>query len=381
MQLWTGPGEDGEREVVAYGHTGSDGTHAWVFPEENAMVFYFTQSRGNSTGLRVEEVLGDLFLGVPFDPNQAAPPFEQYLGYYREKGDENDLYRAVIRDGKDMALEVLGKAVIPLTYIGEDRWKLRPMPSSVLAFDRSETGEVIGYHVGDHQEVRFEPSADLPSVDEIAARVAKFHRIDLLEFLGPLRLNGEVTIEKQGISGEMSILLAWPDRMRIDTVAAGQFERYAFDGENSRTVSSLKPIALLDGERAELWRLDSPFVRYGDWKRWYPEALVIQIISDGGKEVVLVRSGDTSAPARTLYIDLEKGGIFAEDSMTYVEMLGRIGQHQEFGDYRDISGMFLPFRTEVTLAHRLIGTISTTVTDVELGVELPEGVFELEGGL
>jgi hypothetical protein len=169
--------------------------------------------------------------------------------------------------------------------------------------------------------------------------------------------------------------------MRIDTVAAGQFERYAFDGENSRTVSSLKPIVLLDGERAELWRLDSPFVRYGDWKRWYPEALVIQIISDGGKEVVLVRSGDTSAPARTLYIDLEKGGIFAEDSMTYVEMLGRIGQHQEFGDYRDISGMFLPFRTEVTLAHRLIGTISTTVTDVELGVELPEGVFELEGGL
>jgi CubicO group peptidase (beta-lactamase class C family) len=378
MQLWTGPGEDGEDEVVAYGHTGSDGTHAWVFPEENAMVFYFTQSRGNTTGLRVEEVLGDLFLGVPFDPNQAAPPFEQYLGYYREPDDENDLYRAVIRDGEDMALEIMGKAVVPLTYIGDDRWKLRPSPTNVLAFDRSETGEVIGYHVGDHQEVRFEPSAELPSVEEIAARVAKLHRIDLLESLGPLRLNGELTIEKQDITGEMSTLLAWPDRMRVDSLVADQFERYAFDGENSRTVSSLKPVAILEGERAQLLRLESPFARYGDWKRWYPEAHVIQKISGGGKEVVLIRSGDTSAPARTLYIDLEKGGILAEDSMTFIETLGRIGQHVEFGDYRDVSGMFLPFRTEIEYAHSMIGTITTTVTDYELGVELPEGVFELK---
>ena len=69
MQLWTGAGEGGEsdeREVVAFGHTGSDGTHAWVFPEQKAMVLYFTQSRGTLTGMRVEELLGELFLGVPY---------------------------------------------------------------------------------------------------------------------------------------------------------------------------------------------------------------------------------------------------------------------------------------------------------------------------
>ena len=59
MQLWTGTGEGEEREVVAYGHSGSDGTHAWVFPEQKATVLYFTQSRGTTTGLRVEEALGD----------------------------------------------------------------------------------------------------------------------------------------------------------------------------------------------------------------------------------------------------------------------------------------------------------------------------------
>ena len=74
----------GEEEVVAFGHTGSDGTHAWVFPKQQAMVFYFTQSRGNSTGIQVEEVLGELLLGVPYDANEAAPPFEQYLGTVAE---------------------------------------------------------------------------------------------------------------------------------------------------------------------------------------------------------------------------------------------------------------------------------------------------------
>ena len=111
---------------------------------------------------------------------------------------------------------------------------------------------------------------------------------------------------------------------------------------------------------------------------------MIQQISGRGKEeqapltVILVRTGDTSAPARTLYIDLEKGGILAEDSVSFVETLGRVGQHVEFGDYRDVSGMLLPFRTEIEYAHSMVGTISATVTDFELGVELPEGVFELK---
>ena len=377
MQLWMGSDEGSDDKVVAFGHTGSDGTHAWAFPEQKAMVFYFTQSRGNTTGLRVEEVLGELLLGVPFDANEAAPPFEQYLGYYMED-DENDLYRAIIRDGEDMALEIMGKGIVPLTYVGEDRWKLRPNPSESLTFDRSEAGIVTGFHVGDHKEFRFEPSSDLPDIDEVAARVAKFHRIDLLESLGALRLSGAVTIEKQKITGEISTLLAWPHSIRMDSEAAGQVERYAFDGEAVRTFTSVTPLTVLEGERAEMLRLDSPLVRYGDWRHWYPDAQVIQKIEGGGKKVLLVRTGGTSAPARTLYIDLEKGGILAEDSLVHLGALGRIGQHVEFGDHREVSGMMLPFRTEVEFPNPMIGTIITTVTSVELDAELHEGVFELD---
>ena len=382
MQLWTGPGAErknskiGKREVVAFGHTGSDGTHAWVFPEQKAMVLYFTQSRGNTTGLRVEEALGELFLGVPYDTNQAAPPFEEFLGYYWEG--EGDRYRAIVRDGEDLALEIPERAVVPLTYVGEDRWKFRPNPSIVLAFQRSDAGEVTGYRIGDHQEYRFEPSAELPSADELAARVAETHRVDLLESLGPIRLNGALTMEKLGITGELTTLLAWPDRYRVDSTAGENFEHVAFDGEQVRYASSTQPIATLEGPRAELARLDSPFVRFGDWHRWYPRLQVIQRLERGGREVFLVRAGDTSAPATTLYVDWKTGRVVREEGMTHIEHMGRIGQRVTFGDFRDVSGMLLPFRTKIELANPLIGTIVTTVTDVELGVELPEGTFELE---
>jgi CubicO group peptidase (beta-lactamase class C family) len=99
MQVWTRAGEDGEREPLAFGHTGSDGTHAWAFPEQEAMVLYFTQSRGTLTGLRVEERLGELLLGVPFDPLQVAA-FASLRGPQAQQlpADERDESRAAWRE-------------------------------------------------------------------------------------------------------------------------------------------------------------------------------------------------------------------------------------------------------------------------------------------
>ena len=376
MQLWMGAEEEGERETIAFGHTGSDGTHAWVFPQQKAMVLYFTQSRGTMTGLRVEEALGDLFLGVPYDPNQAAPPFDQYLGYYWEG--EGDIYRAIVRDGDDLALEIMGRAVVPLTYAGDDRWKL-PDPSQVIAFDRDEAGEVSGYHIGDHQELRFEPSPELPDAGELAERVARAHRLDLLEELGPLRLRGELSIPKVDMTGEVSSLLAWPDRFRFDSVAGEQAESTAFDGESVWYTSTARPLEAMEAERAAEMRMNSSLVRFGDWRRWFPRLQVIQELEGPeGERVVLVRSTDASAPARTYYVDYESGRVFREDSLTHIDGLGRVGQRLDFRDFRDVSGMLLPHRTEIEIkAAPMLGSIFTTVDSFELGVELAEGVFEL----
>lgn len=54
-------------EVTVFGHSGSDGTYAWVWPRQDLMVLYFTQSRGSTTMTRMEAVL-DSLLGRPIAP-------------------------------------------------------------------------------------------------------------------------------------------------------------------------------------------------------------------------------------------------------------------------------------------------------------------------
>jgi CubicO group peptidase (beta-lactamase class C family) len=375
MQVWTREDEDGEREPLAFGHTGSDGTHAWAFPGQKAMVLYFTQSRGTLTGLRVEERLGELLLGVPFDPLQAAPPLEQYLGYYWEG--EGDLYRAIVRDGDDLALEIVGRDVVPLDYVGEDRWKLRPQPATVLAFDRDETGAVVGYHIGDHVEWRLTPRADLPDADEVAARVAAVHHVERLEGRGVVRMQGTIDMPKLARSGETVMWLEWPDRWRVDETVGKDVGSSASDGSTLRVQSTLQGTVSLEGEQAALLRQSNPFLRFGDWRRDGTRLTVVQELGEGEERALLVRAGDCSAPAATLYVDVESGRLERVDSLTFVPGLGRIGEKVRFSDWRDISGALLPGRVEVVLAHPLIGAMVRVVQQVDVGVEVPEGHFAL----
>ncbi len=51
---------DQQGDVVAFGHSGSDGTYAWAWPKQDLMVLYFTQSRGGTTMNRIEAVIDSL---------------------------------------------------------------------------------------------------------------------------------------------------------------------------------------------------------------------------------------------------------------------------------------------------------------------------------
>ncbi len=378
MQLWLGAGEEGSEEpgdLVALGHSGSDGTWAWAFPEQKAIVLYFTQSRGNTTGLRVEAALGELLLGDTFDPKQAAPPLEQYLGYYAE--DIHSRYQTIMMDDGELALETPGKRIRQLVYAGGDRWKFRVKPNVVLEFERGEDGDVTGWHIGEHREFRFTPAMDLPTVHEVASRVARTHRLDLLESIGPLHMKSTLRMEKVGITGEVNVVLEWPNRFRVDTRARDQFENIAFDGETVWYASTATPLAPMEEELAVAVRTGNSFALMGDWNAFFPTMEVIQTLQDGAREIVVVRLGDTSAPATTLYVDWATGRLVLKDSVSVVPGMGRVGQHVRFGEFRDVNGMLLPFKSSVTLANSLIGTVETTVDEYELGEGIAEGTFEL----
>ncbi len=72
---------DGQLQV--FGHSGSDGTWAWAFPEHDMMIFYFTQSRGQVTGIRLESDIDRLLVNPEYAPPlEVVEKYEPYLGTY-----------------------------------------------------------------------------------------------------------------------------------------------------------------------------------------------------------------------------------------------------------------------------------------------------------
>ena len=65
------PQGDSARAVIV-GHSGSDGTIIWAWPDRDLVVAYFTQSRGNATYLRLERVIDQVLLHA----NRRAPAVE-----------------------------------------------------------------------------------------------------------------------------------------------------------------------------------------------------------------------------------------------------------------------------------------------------------------
>jgi CubicO group peptidase (beta-lactamase class C family) len=136
-----------EGKPVAFGHGGSDGTAAWVWPERDLIVLYFTQSRGGATVIRFEEVLDRLLInpGAAGEAAQLPEEWEPYLGTYTGRSGiiRNQEYTVVVRDGH-LAVDIPEGLVVDLEEAEEEgRWFFTIDPSVQVSFDRDEAGKVV----------------------------------------------------------------------------------------------------------------------------------------------------------------------------------------------------------------------------------------------
>jgi hypothetical protein len=69
---------------IAFGHNGSDGTWAYAWPDRDLMILYYTQSRGQATGTRLEAEIERLLLhpGQQRAEAEVPPMYVPYLGVY-----------------------------------------------------------------------------------------------------------------------------------------------------------------------------------------------------------------------------------------------------------------------------------------------------------
>lgn len=366
---------------IAFGHDGSDGTHAWVWPEEDLMVLFFTQSRGTMAGLALEPLLQRLLVDQDLDaPEPDVDPrrLSELAGLYWDETAEHAYY-VVEPQGRGLSLERPGRMRIVLVPADEPgRFEHEGGAPAWVEFIRDDTEAVTAMRTsfGGKLEVdpRHAPAGDLPTVADVTKKVADTHNISVLEGLGVVRMKGALAMPKRGLNGRFDTMF---DTTRIH--AAVDFgpaqEVFVDDGTHAWTFNSSTGLEQLEPPLPAHLLLDRISVRYGDWTKYFAQVEVLKRLTKGDRSVLLVRVVPAQGSGATVVVDESSGRVVHTDSLLSVPGLGVLGVESDYGDFRDVEGMTVPFKIVTDYATPLLGTATTTVEDVQVRVTPPAGAF------
>jgi hypothetical protein len=135
-----------DAEPIAIGHNGSDGTWAYAWPQHDLMILYYTQSRGQATGTRLEAEIDRLLLHPGQQRAGAEIPemYKPYLGVYLANfaAFNNEEFTVKVVNGH-LAVDIPSQLVFELKDPNEEgRWHFVMTDDIAVSFDRDADGIV-----------------------------------------------------------------------------------------------------------------------------------------------------------------------------------------------------------------------------------------------
>jgi CubicO group peptidase (beta-lactamase class C family) len=128
----------GTPSVKVLGHSGSDGTYAWAWPDLDLIALYFTQSRGSTTGIKLESKIDELLIHPELEElnNLAREKYAKYLGSYTANFGpfRNAEFNVTVQNG-GLAVDIPNQLVFELE---EDevngKWRFKIMQEVSISF-------------------------------------------------------------------------------------------------------------------------------------------------------------------------------------------------------------------------------------------------------
>jgi hypothetical protein len=375
---------DAGRKLVAFGHSGSDGTWAWAWPEHELMVLYFTQSRGNVTGVELEGAIDRLLLGGsdagPITQELTAEALAPYLGAYVSERQQKPWI--VVRDRNRLAIEIPWRGLVELKKEREEHvWSFVGAPGNSVKFHREGTGLVTGFDLGSANTEtlqRIKPDESAPSLDELFARRDR-QRESKLRALGIIRMSGTVERSTSQEKGTFEQIFAGDDRYRLKINQSGVETEQAVAGDRAwlRPLAS-SPVQELTGAKAASARLDGWLLAIGDWRREFEQARVVKRVErDGQPAIIIVHAAPKEGRQRLFYL-ADTGVAVGYDQVYEVAGLGMIGAEVRFSDYRDVGGVQVPFKVTTKYSMPALGTLTFRVEKVETDVKFDQDPFGIK---
>jgi len=128
------------------GHAGSDGTWAWAWPAHDLVILYFTQSRGQATGIRLETEIDRLLIRAEGDqPSYVVPAdIKPYIGTYKHKtGQANSPLYKVLFYNDNLAIDVPGQMIFELNRPDKKgAWAFKIANTVSITFKKDDSNQV-----------------------------------------------------------------------------------------------------------------------------------------------------------------------------------------------------------------------------------------------
>jgi CubicO group peptidase (beta-lactamase class C family) len=361
--------EQHKETLPIFGHGGSDGTLALVFPEQDLMVFYYTQSRGGMSTFRFEELVAPL-LGLEEPPTRTRLTLDQlkpYVGDYVVDSGKGHAWITICKNRLRLELPGGAGSLLPLWPDVSGQWKFgEAAPGIAVSFEKDQSQAVTGMRLLQNKTQlvhykRFRPPASLPSVDRVMSFLRekqggeRIDAIKTLEMKGKLRAGATEFETVAEASGPKRVI-------RRLSSPAGTTEIVVDDG-----VVTKKSPGQPNEEQHRLFAEESqrynPLTRLHDWRETHPQVQVLGIDQFGDEEVWVLRVECQFTPPLTRFVSTKRGLLLREEAWLTAKGVGTVPLSLEYEDYRNVSGVMLPFRLKTE--SRLTGKQVTEFTEMK----------------
>jgi hypothetical protein len=158
------------QEIEVIGHSGSDGTYAWAWPKQDLMILYFTQSRGSTSGLKLEAKIDELFIHPELKElnKQAHEKYAKYLGSYIANFGpfRNTEFTVTVQNGA-VAIDIPNQLIFELYEPDEEgKWYFKYFEQIAVSFVLDDNGDVTAMQMYEGENVN-ELLKGVPSEEEI----------------------------------------------------------------------------------------------------------------------------------------------------------------------------------------------------------------------
>lgn len=381
-QLWETrviPGEAGKSPLrVAFGHTGSDGTAAWMWPELDLIILYYTQSRGGTTSLSLEGEIDRLIIRgeQASSPAIAAETNAGLVGLYWDE--RNQRVWAVSPLGENLHVEIQGQTVMELSAADDGTWRYALQPKARVRFVKDDQGQAMRMEVGDagvsRAMTRIHPDADLPSMENVEELVQNAHGLDRLH--ATVRREGTIKIPAMGIDSVYVEIIAKGMSLTEFEALGTRIQHLVREGRVWER-QGVAPVEELTGPRAVQTVFQRSEVIFGGWRSAGAESAVVKRSEDQGRAVLLVRVRPPAGNSSLLYVEESTGRVVRIDQLQAIPGLGTVGLMTRFDDFEDVGGVVLPRQSSSKYSTPLLGTAATTFSSQTI-IESGPDPFTLE---